>query len=152
MLGTGVANSTTVIAPTFTELVSKANLIFVGQVASVRAIWETTPQGRAIITIVTFRVEDVWKGSVGAMTQLEFLGGTLDGMTLDVVGMPNFTVGQRDVLFVGDTVKTIVRSWVHADGSASSVTRVGHRSRARRRAIVPTSARSAPTGRRRSCR
>jgi hypothetical protein len=107
LLGTGVANSTTVIAPTFTELVSKANLIFVGQVASVRAIWEPTPQGRAIITIVTFRVEDVWKGSVGAMTQLEFLGGTLDGMTLDVVGMPNFTAGQRDVLFVGDTVKTM---------------------------------------------
>jgi hypothetical protein len=28
-------------------------------------------------------------------------------MTLDVVGMPNFSVGQRDVLFVGDTVKTM---------------------------------------------
>ena len=107
LLGTGVANSTTVIPPTFSELVSKASLIFVGQVANVRAVWENTPQGRAIITLVTFRVEDVWKGQSGAMTQLEFLGGTLDGMTLDVVGMPNFTVGQRDVLFVGDTVRTM---------------------------------------------
>ena len=73
----GVARSTTVIPPTFESLVSSANTIFVGEVMDVRAEWMATPQGRAIRTYVTFKVEEVWKGAVGAVTQLEFLGGTI---------------------------------------------------------------------------
>ena len=58
-----------------------------------------TPQGRAIKTHVTFKVEDVWKGAAGNVTQLEFLGGTIGGTTMEVVGMPTFREGQRSVLF-----------------------------------------------------
>jgi hypothetical protein len=106
VLGAGVASSTTVIPPTFDQLVSNAQLIFVGEVANVHSIWEATPRGgRSIVSIVTLRVEDVWKGSVGSMTQLEFLGGEVDGMVMEVVGMPTFRLGQRDVLFVGETVR-----------------------------------------------
>ena len=72
----------------------------------VRADWLTTPQGRAIKTYVTFRVEDVWKGSVGAVTQLEFLGGTIGGTTMEVVGMPAFREGQRAVLYVSPDVRS----------------------------------------------
>lgn len=100
LLMAGVARSTTVIPPTFDSLVSSANTIFVGEVMDVRAVWMTTPQGRAIKTYVTFRVEDVWKGSVGTVTQLEFLGGTIGETTMEVVGMPTFRDGQRSVLFV----------------------------------------------------
>lgn len=96
----GTAGSTTVIPPTFDALVGGANSVFVGEVMAVRARWTTTPRGRAIMTDVTFRVEDVWKGSVGPVTLLEFLGGTVDGVTMEVVGMPQFSVGQRNVLFV----------------------------------------------------
>jgi hypothetical protein len=95
-----VANSTTVIPPTFATLVAKANTIFVGEVTDVRSQWVATRQGRAIVTKVTFKVEDVWKGAAGAVTQLEFLGGTVGEMTMDVVGMPQFHAGQRSVLFV----------------------------------------------------
>ena len=96
----GVAGSTTVIPPTFDSLVSKAGTIFVGEVVDQRAYWVTTPDGRAIRTLVVFKVEDVWKGSVGAVTQLDFLGGTIGDTTMEVIGMPAFRVGQRSVLFV----------------------------------------------------
>ena len=103
----GVVRSTTVIAPTFGSLVSKASTIFVGDVMDVRSVWEDTRDGRSIITLVTFRVSDVWKGSVGAVTQLEFLGGTIGETTMVVAGVPRFSVGQRDVLFVGGTARAI---------------------------------------------
>ena len=96
----GVAGSTTVIPPSFDALVAGAGTIFVGETVGTRAIWVSTPQGRAIRTQVTFKVEDVWKGAVGAVTQLEFLGGTIGETTMEVIGMPTFTVGQRSVLFV----------------------------------------------------
>ena len=100
LLMAGVARSTTVIPPTFESLVSSANTIFVGEVMDVRSEWIATRQGRAITTYVTFKVEDVWKGAVGAVTQLEFLGGTMGDTTMEVVGMPTFHEGQRSVLFV----------------------------------------------------
>ncbi len=103
----GVARSTTVIPPSFDALVASANTIFVGEVMNVRSDWESTPTGRAIITLVTFRVEGVWKGNVGAVTQLEFLGGEIGEIGMKVEGMPAFRLGQRDVLFVSGEVRTV---------------------------------------------
>jgi len=100
LLFAGIASSTTVIPPSFDALVTGANTIFVGEVIGHNAIWISTPRGRAIKTQVTFRVEDVWKGTSGAVTRLEFLGGTIGETTMEVVGMPTFRVGQRTVLFV----------------------------------------------------
>jgi hypothetical protein len=107
VLMAGVARSTTVIPPTFESLVTVAKTIFVGEVVDVRAEWIATPQGRAIRTHVTFKVEETWKGAVGAITQLEFLGGTIGGTTMEVVGMPIFRAGQRSVLFVSPDVRTV---------------------------------------------
>jgi hypothetical protein len=113
LLTAGTANSTTVVPPTFDALVAGANTVFVGEVMAVRARWATSRQGRAIFTDVTFRVEDVWKGAVGTVTMLEFMGGTIDGTTMDVVGMPRFTVGQRAVLFVSGerAISPLVGFW-----------------------------------------
>ena len=103
----GVARSTTVIPPTFDQLVAEAQTVFVGEVVSQRSVMDTSSQGRSIHTIVTFRVEDVWKGTLGARTQLEFLGGTVGDLTIQVAGMPAFAVGQRNVLFVTGSAKSI---------------------------------------------
>lgn len=103
----GVARSTTVIPPTFDALVSSAATIFVGEVMNVRSEWETTRNGRTIITLVTFRVEDVWKGDLGAVTQLEFLGGEIGDLGMRVEGSPVFRLGQRDVLFVNSIVRAV---------------------------------------------
>ena len=54
---------------------------------------------------MTFRVEESWKGAAGAVTQLEFLGGTIGESTMEVVGMPTFLEGQRSVLFVSSQVR-----------------------------------------------
>ena len=96
----GVAGSTTVIPPTFDALVNSATSVFVGEAITVRSRWAAAPRGRVIMTDVTFKVEEVWKGNLGAVTMLEFMGGTIDGLTMEVVGMPEFAVGQRNVLFV----------------------------------------------------
>lgn len=103
----GVARSTTIIPPSFDALVSGASTIFVGEVMNIRADWEITTQGRAIVTRVTFRVEDVWKGNLGAVTQLQFMGGEIGDLGMKVHGMPSFRMGQRDVLFVSSEPKRI---------------------------------------------
>lgn len=103
----GGAGSTTVIPPTFDALVAGAGTIFVAEVIGQRAEWEVTAHGRSIVTYVTFRVEDVWKGAAGAVTQLEFLGGTIGNRRMEVVGMPVFRIGQRDVLFVSSAVRAV---------------------------------------------
>jgi len=142
----GVARSTTIVPPSFEALVSGANSIFVGEVMNVRADWEVTPQGRAIVTLVTFRVEDVWKGNLGAVTQLQFMGGEIGDIGMKVHGMPSFRTGQRDVLFVSreprrisplvglmygrmrverDTVTSVDRVRTHDGRALGSVAQVG---------------------------
>jgi len=103
----GVARSTTVIPPSLDALVAGANTIFVAEVMNVRADWKPTPRGRVIVTLVTFRVEEVWKGNVGAVTQLEFPGGEIGDLGMKVHGMPVFRLGQRDVLFASGEARTI---------------------------------------------
>lgn len=108
------AFSTTVIAPTFDELVSKAETIFVGEAVDARSVLETTRDGRRIVTIVTFDVSRVIKGSVGLRTQLTFLGGTVGDETMEIAGMPKFRVGDRDVLFVsgeGGSASPLIGMW-----------------------------------------
>lgn len=113
VLMAGVARSTTVIPPTFEAMVASASTIFVGEVMHVQSAWASTRQGRAIKTYVTFRVEDVWKGSAGTTTQLEFMGGEIGGVKMEVVGMPTFREGQRGVLFVSGerAVSPLVGFW-----------------------------------------
>ena len=125
LLFAGVAWSTTVIPPSFDALVSGANTIFVGEVIGQNAIWVSTPQGRAIKTQVTFRVEEVWKGASGVVTRLEFLGGTIGETTMEVVGMPTFRVGQRSVLFVASDVRSARSSASCTAACASSATSHG---------------------------
>jgi hypothetical protein len=53
-----------------------------------------------IKTFVTIRVDRVIKGAELKETTLEFLGGTLGDESLEVDGMPKFTVGDRGIVFV----------------------------------------------------
>lgn len=96
-------HATTVIAPAFNELVAESELIARVQVTAVRPAWVDTPQGRIIKTFVSFRVLRALKGTPAAELTLPFLGGELDGQTMRVSGMPRFTVGQTDIVFISDT-------------------------------------------------
>lgn len=91
--------ATTIIAPTFEELVSKAEVVFVSEVIDRKSRLVTDRNGSTIVTHVYFRVGRVLKGQVSPMLILEFLGGTVGDRTFRIDGLPTFALGDRDVLF-----------------------------------------------------
>jgi hypothetical protein len=93
-------NATTVIAPSFDELVSRAEVIFEGLVTDVRSQWVGEGAQRHIVTYVTFKVDDAIKGNPGVNYTLRMLGGTVDGETMEVSDSPKFQKGDRDILFI----------------------------------------------------
>jgi hypothetical protein len=99
-LATRTLSASVVIAPPFESLVTQAGEIFVGQVAQQSARWIDRGGKRLIVTDVTFRTEQVIKGVPSATKTLTFLGGIVGETRQQVVGMPTFMVGDRDVLFV----------------------------------------------------
>jgi hypothetical protein len=99
-LAVASVHATTVIPPTFDQLVSDAELIFEGTVMDVRSQWAGGGAERHIVTQVTFQIEDAIKGAPGKSYTLQMLGGTVDGETMEVAEAPRFKVGDRDILFV----------------------------------------------------
>jgi hypothetical protein len=97
------AFSTTVVAPTFDELVRRSELVIVARVVATRSSWVDSRSGRSIVTDVTVSIEQTLKGPTYAERSLEFLGGTVGEDTLRVDGMPEFRVGDRAVLFLNET-------------------------------------------------
>lgn len=92
--------ATTVIAPTFDELVNQAEVIFQGKVTDVRSMWAGEGGQRHIVSYVTFAIEDGLKGNLGQSYTIRMLGGTVDGETMEVSDAPRFAVGDKDILFV----------------------------------------------------
>lgn len=107
LLGAGTAPAMTVIAPTFDELVNSSDVVLRGVVSQIRTITVPTPEGEAIRTLVTLRVERALKGAPESEVTLSFLGGKVGRRTLRIVGMPTFTVGERQVLFVSGNGRVI---------------------------------------------
>jgi len=103
-VGAGLAlasvRATTVIPPSFDQLVSDAEFIFEGTVTDVRSQWTGAGTERHIMTQVTFQIEDAIKGAPGKSYIVQMVGGTVEGETLEVADAPRFKVGDRDILFV----------------------------------------------------
>lgn len=95
-----VVHATTVIPPNFDELVSRAQVIFEGEVTGLQSQWIGEGAEHRIVTFVTFKVMDALKGDPGAVYSIRMLGGTVDGRTMEVTDAPKFKVGDHDVLFV----------------------------------------------------
>jgi hypothetical protein len=96
----GLLRATTVIPPTFDELVSRADVIFQGSVTDVRSQWIGEGAQRHIVTYVSFKVDEAIKGTPGSSYTMRMLGGTVDGQTMEVTDSPKFKLGDRDILFV----------------------------------------------------
>lgn len=99
-LAFATARGTTVIPPSFDELVAQAEVIFEGTVTDVQSQWTGEGGQRHIVTYVTFKVEDPIKGEVGTTYTMNMLGGTVDGTTMEVTDSPKFKVGEREILFL----------------------------------------------------
>jgi hypothetical protein len=91
---------TTVIQPTFEQLVDNASQVLVVEALASECHWRTNAKGALIFTTLQFRSEEVLKGKSDAELELSFLGGTIGADTLDVHGVPHFTPGSRYILFV----------------------------------------------------
>jgi hypothetical protein len=102
LIGIAVARVTasTVIPPTFEQLVQQAELIFQGTVTDVRSVWEGEGAQRHIDTYVTFQIAESVKGDAGRSYTIRMLGGTVGDETMEVTDTPKFKVGDRDILFV----------------------------------------------------
>ena len=95
-----IARATTVIPPTFDELVNQAEVIFQGNVINLKSEWVGEGAQRHIMSYVTFKVEDTLKGDPGQSYTIRMLGGTVNGETMGVSDAPKFAVGDEDILFV----------------------------------------------------
>lgn len=95
------AGATTVEPPDFPKLVARASNVFRGEVVGLRSELVTRGAERAIFTHVTFRVVEVIRGAaLPSEITLEFLGGTVADLSMEVAGMPTFEPGAREILFV----------------------------------------------------
>jgi hypothetical protein len=120
-------DATTVIPPTFDELVTRAETIFEGTVTGMRSEWTGEGANRHIVTYVTFKIDDAIKGKVGVDYTIRMFGGTVDGQTIEVTDAPKFKVGDRDILFVENNGSQFIplvgimhgRFHVQSDGTAN---------------------------------
>lgn len=98
---TAASQATTVLPVEVSEAVDTAELIFTGHVVTLETA--TSRDGLYPFTFVTFEIAEVIKGSVdGTDLTLRFEGGDLEELkeTLEVVGMPQFELGNEVLLFV----------------------------------------------------
>jgi len=92
--------ATTVIPPSFDQLMTRAQVIFEGEVTGLRSQWIGEGSQHRIVTYVTFKVDDALKGDPGTTYSMRMLGGTVDDRTMEVSDAPKFKVGDHDVLFI----------------------------------------------------
>lgn len=102
----GAAAGATVVLPAdLGELSRDAVAIARGQIVAVEPQWKEGRRG--IETLVTLETETYLKGSLGSVVQFRVPGGTLGRFSSVVVGAPQFTIGQRVILFLGSRGPTI---------------------------------------------
>jgi hypothetical protein len=96
----GEARATTVEPPSFTELASRADFVVRARVTHLA--YETRQRdGRELIfTRVTLDVREVIAGDVPEQVVLTLLGGRHGEREMRVAGVPEFRVGDEDILFV----------------------------------------------------
>ena len=100
-LGLSPGRATSVIAPSFSELVSRAETVIHGTVTDVRSDWADQGGHRVIKSWVSIQLEEPLKGNpTSASLTLEFLGGRVDGAEMTVQGSPRFASGDEVVVFI----------------------------------------------------
>lgn len=92
------ADATIMLRLELTDLVGRADAIFVGVPVSSRSRW--VGGGRQIVTDTTFRVVEAVRGArVGRRVVVRRLGGSVGGVGMWVSGTPRFRSGARVLLF-----------------------------------------------------
>lgn len=101
------ALATSVKPPAFDELVNGADYVVRARVTAVEAVATPRPNGRPRIhTKVTLEVIETIAGTAPSPLVLTLLGGRVGDDELRVEGVPEFAVGDEDVLFVHGNGRT----------------------------------------------
>src|SRR5947207_15493549 len=90
------ARATTVIPPTFDELVTQAEMIFEGTVTGTRSEWTGEGANRHIVTYVTFKIDDAIKGAASAEHTMRMFGGPVGDRTMEFARARNVKMADRD--------------------------------------------------------
>ena len=94
------ARATTVIAPSFTQLVRQADYIVRATVKAVTSEMRTDGAHQHIVTKVELEVHEVISGTPPQPLVLLMLGGKVGAEEMVVDGAPRFKLGDEDILFV----------------------------------------------------
>jgi hypothetical protein len=100
-----IAHATVLLPADLSDLSRDAVAIARGRIAAVEPQWKDGRKG--IETLVTLETETYLKGSLGTIVQFRVPGGTLGRFSSVVVGAPQFTIGQRVILFLGSRGPTV---------------------------------------------
>lgn len=103
LLGAPLARATTVVQPTFAELVSTADYVVRAEVQSVASSWRDNPAQpgqRYIGSTITLTVREIIKGAPPQPLVLDTVGGKVGNDELRVDGTPRLASGDECILFV----------------------------------------------------
>ena len=92
------AHATIAQAMKFDDKVENAASIIVGTCVAQRSEWD--PARNWILTYSTFRIEKTLKGMPGQSITIVTPGGTVDGITQEIIGVPRFREGEEHALFL----------------------------------------------------
>ncbi len=112
----GAARGTTVVPPEFTELVNGSDYIVHAVVKQVSSEKRARGNGVKIVTLVELEVIEVVAGTPPEKVTLELLGGKVGDEELRVVGMPQFAVGDEDILFVSKNGRAVAPLYAMGHG------------------------------------
>src|SRR4051812_29253111 len=80
-----------VVPRDFDQLVARADTVFRGTVTDQRCLWKGEGRTRRIMTLVTLRVEETFKGEAAVVQTIELLGGSVGNQRIEIPGMPKFS-------------------------------------------------------------
>lgn len=111
-LGAGIALSplaaSTFVAMHLGELVGASSTVVQGEVLRVESYWEKT--GTVIVSEAMVRVEEAVVGEPHSIVRVRTFGGTVGDYTVDAIGFPVFTQGERVLVFLQpDTEPDLLR-------------------------------------------
>jgi hypothetical protein len=102
-----VAGATSVKPPSFDELVNGADCVVRARVVAIEPLATPRPGRPPLLhTLVTLDVTEVIAGEAPAQLVLKLLGGRVGDFELRVEGVPEFRVGNEDILFVHGNGRT----------------------------------------------
>ena len=97
IIHSAVVDATTLARLSLADIVNNAETIFIGSCISLT----TEKQAEGIYSRMRFRVSEVLKGAPAQEQEVVLPGGSFNGRTEQILGMPHFSPNEEVILFLG---------------------------------------------------